>query len=233
MSVKLETSGFVFDLDGMLVETQLEHHAKVESEILKKYGVQIYPEEISEKYAGISTKQVFRTIAPHLDPETLAREKWVAMYAHANTEDLREVPGMMELIRVLHAKQIPISVASASPLRWIRMCLEKKVRPTQKRYGSYFGKRFVSAEHCENPKPYPDVFLKGKEVALNGYHGKPIEQWFAIGDGESDVKAGLAAGMHVLYFSKNNTTYDNHEKVTRFAVSTDLIAHILLLGHLN
>ena len=231
--INLETSGFVFDMDGMLVKTQNEFHATAECEVLKKYGVHLKPEDISKKFAGIPTKKVFKELAPNLDPEQLTREKWAEMYRMIEKNPLQEVEGMVDLVGELDRKGRPISIASASPNRWIRSCIEHKLPPTGKRLSSFFRKRYVSAEYCEKPKPYPDVFLKGKEIALTGYHGKPIEHWFAIGDGESDVVAGLAAGMNVLFLSSDNTDFDTNEKVKRFAISTELIAYIASFSHSN
>lgn len=227
MTINLETSGFVFDLDGTLTKTQNEFHAKAECAVLAKYGVHLKPENISKKFAGIPTKKVFEELAPGIDTETLTREKWIEMYRMINTNDLHEVEGMPELVRFLESKGCPISIASASPLRWIRLCMERRTTPTGRRLGSSFKKRFVSAEHCDRPKPYPDVFLKGKEVAQNSTHRERTFQWFAVGDGESDVEAGLAADMHVLYLSENNTKYDTHERVKRFSTSAELISFIL------
>ncbi len=231
--INLETSGFIFDLDGMLIKTQDEFHAKAECKVLKKYGIDLKPEDISKKFAGIPTKKVFEILAPRIDANTLTREKWTEMYHMAENKQLEEVEGMIGLVHTLDRKGCPMSIASASPSRWIRLCLERRIAPTGKRLGTFFGKRHVSAESCERPKPHPDVFLKGKEIAESTYHGKPIEHWFAIGDGESDVKAGLAAGMHVLYLSSNNTDFDTNEKVRRFDTSTKLIAYIASFGDSN
>jgi len=77
----------------------------------------------------------------------------------------------------------------------------------------YFGENYVSAEQCSRPKPDPDVFLKAKEMVE--LEKGPVEQWIAVGDGESDVKAGLAADMTVIYLSERNAEYDQHPRVAR------------------
>jgi len=233
MAINLENSGFVFDLDGTLTRTQNEYHATAECFVLKKYGIVLQPDEISQKFAGIPTKKVFETLAPSLDPDILTREKWIKMYEMITKEPLHEVSGMTDLVRILDFKRRPISIASASPTRWIIACIERRLFKTDKRLSSFFRKKYISAEQCERPKPHPDVFLKGREIALHGYNGKPITQWFAIGDGESDVVAGLAADMNVLFLSENNTSFDDNKKVKRFTTSTELVSYILLLGHLN
>lgn len=88
-----------------------------------------------------------------------------------------------------------------------------------------FGDNYVSAEECENGKPAPDVFLLGKDTLAIPDPDNVID-WTVVGDGESDVAGGLAAGMKVLFLSNDNKSFDTHPNVKRFPNSIRLANHI-------
>lgn len=214
--------GYVFDLDGTLVDTQTPFHAAAECTVLSRYGILIVPEEISSRFAGISTRQVFQELAPELDPDALVLEKWREMEALLKVKELTILdPQIGDILSLLEDNRIPMAIASASPRSWIEKCISKKtllVGPrftgrTIKTLGDFFGSRYVSAQDCARPKPFPDVFLKAKGMLETEFG--PTRQWIAVGDGESDVKAGLAADMSVIYLSEKNAEYDQNERVAR------------------
>ncbi len=225
---------FIFDLDGTLVDTQLPFHAKVESEILAKHNVRITPEELSERYAGRSTREIFFELLPNHDPDELVKEKWYMLYGLLRFDLLSALPQMLETCLALKANGIPICIASASPQAWIEMCIDKMISIFEEDYllmskfRNIFGKRSVSAEECLKPKPAPDVFLLAKkELALRD--PKDEIEWYVVGDGEADVIGGLAAGMKVLYLSATKRKYDRHPSVTRFTNSRALAKYIINL----
>lgn len=190
----------LFDFDGVLVDAQNRIHANAEAQVLAKYDITVIPEEISKKYAGMSTKKVFFELAPHLDPEVLYKEKWAIVRTMLERDEIIAIPGMYELLELLKEKKIPTCIASASP-RWYLDSLMKRTLVAQSgkeyRLKDYFGLHYVSAEEVENPKPAPDVFLKAAEV-LN----VAPEKCLVIGDGFSDVRGALAGNMHAIYLGE-------------------------------
>ncbi len=217
---------FIFDLDGMIVDTQTPFHAMCECAVLKlHHEIEISPEDISARFAGISTRQVFKELAPYCDPNFLVKEKWEKMYLLAESRRIECLPGMFELIRDLHQLGHGLAIASASPKRWIELCLEK-AHPDEKLM-DIFKDKYFSAEDCERSKPHPDVFLKARTGFGNVEITEDMEKdTFVIGDGRADVLGGLAAKFPVLYLSSTNTEFDENMWVNRFNFSEELAQHV-------
>ncbi|MEI6378251.1 MAG: HAD family phosphatase [Candidatus Falkowbacteria bacterium] len=220
--------GFIFDLDGTLIDTQLLFHAKAESIIFSQHGLNFEPAEISARYAGISTRKIFEDLLPQQDADRLVRQKWEIMDQLVRINPPIALPGMLEVCRFLKSRSIPIIIASASPRSWIKLCLGQPVNTNNRcslNLLDVFGDNYVSAEECENGKPAPDVFLLGKDTLAIPDPDNVID-WTVVGDGESDVAGGLAAGMKVLFLSNDNKSFDTHPNVKRFPNSIRLANHI-------
>ena len=54
----------IFDMDGVISDTQ-KLHSKVESDILSRFGINITPDEITFKYAGVKTREFFNELLTH------------------------------------------------------------------------------------------------------------------------------------------------------------------------
>ncbi len=227
---------FIFDLDGTIVETQLSFHAAIESGLLHYYaGVKISPEELSARFAGIPTSKVFEELAPQCDATQLVNEKWEKMYVLASSKTMKCLPEMYEVIFDLAQGGHKMAIASASPLKWIEMCLrnanphDKEFVPKDKRLGRVFNGEIFSAEDCTRPKPAPDLFLKAYKEMTKGI-GVTVREalgcTYIVGDGVADVEAGLAAKFPVLYLSATNKAFDKNRWVTRFGSSQELCAYI-------
>jgi beta-phosphoglucomutase-like phosphatase (HAD superfamily) len=216
--------GYLFDLDGTLVDTQLSFHARAESMVLSEFGIDVRPEDISERFSGIKTKLVFEALAPGFDAEMLARRKWEKIFDLIEHQQLRAMPGMFEVCCKLYRHNIPIAIASASPFSWICECLSEPVSSGGEfcRFVQIFGGNFISVDNCKRSKPFPDVFLAARDSLIDAQHDAINRQWIAVGDGESDVLAGLAAGMDVLFLSASNTKFDDNPRVQRFTESQQL-----------
>lgn len=227
---RIEKCCFIFDLDGTLVDTQKPFHAAAESYVLKKFcNIDINPDEISHKFAGMPTKTVFSSLAPSAYTNILVQEKWKYMHQLTGNKEIKIFPWMEQLLRVLGAQNVPLALASASPVAWIKTCLEIKnffdKRPLKKEIGD----RYISAEECGNPKPDPEVFVRAREKMFARYpdYDPKCFVTYVVGDGEADVKAGLVMGAKVLFISSDCEIFDAHPSVTRFKNHEDLYHHIM------
>jgi beta-phosphoglucomutase-like phosphatase (HAD superfamily) len=223
---------FIFDLDGLLVDTQLPFHAVAESMIFARHGLNLKPEVISQRYAGISTRKIFHELLPRENVDMLVQQKWETMYKLLKTNSLIALPGMLDVCYFLKSQAIPIIIASASPKSWIQLCLNQPmIDPklannfTSVNFSNVFGNNFVSAEECRDGKPAPDVFLLAKNRLAVSSLSETIK-WVVVGDGASDVVGGLAAGMEVLFLSDINTDFDSNQRVKRFSDSMQLAEYI-------
>jgi len=229
---KLKQSCFLFDLDGTLVDTQEPCHAKAEAYVLKKYhNIEISPSEISSRFAGISTKEVFKQLVAGCDENFLSEKKWEYMYEIIRFGSPDRLPGITGLLGTLSKYGIPLGIASASPMPWIMKCIETKSSDWPLNMDKCFlnGKLCTSVDECKNGKPNPEVFLKTKQKVF-AEHGDLKQEDFTIyvvGDGESDVLAGLAMGAKVLFLSEENKTFDKHPHVVRFSDSETLAEYVI------
>lgn len=197
--------GWIFDLDGTLVQTQTKFHAPAESAILKWQGIKIAPEEISERFAGVHTLEVFQQLAPAQNAETLLEEKWRYMKQLTITQPIEAVRCAPHLINQLHKMHVPMAIASASPLWWIVMCL------TTIRVAPYFD-HYVSADEVLNGKPAPDVFLLAAKRL-----GVDPTNCIAVEDGKAGVHAALSAGMKTYWLTESGAEIPGATKIKSLA----------------
>jgi beta-phosphoglucomutase-like phosphatase (HAD superfamily) len=230
-----QTNCFIFDLDGTIVDTQTEFHARAECEVLKKYcRITITPEEISARFAGIATTKVFKELAPGFEADFLAEKKWETIFKLAEKNEIKCLPKMDDLILLLFENNVPMAIGSASPQKWINTCLEKiKIGKKKIPLTDIFKGCNASAEDCINGKPAPDVFLLAEDRLFTTRGDEEIvHKIFIIGDGRSDVKAGLTMEANILYLSDTDFAYDAHPKVKRFT-SSDLLVNYIIKSLLN
>jgi len=183
---------WIFDLDGTLVRTQREFHALAEMEMLRRQGITVDPEDITRRFSGVHTLEVFRQLAPHCDAHKLLAEKWAYMRHLANTKPIYPIECAPQLIHRLYTRGVPMGIASASPTAWIVRCL------TSIRATLYFTCH-ASVDEVARGKPAPDVFLLAAERM-----GVDATDCIAVEDGEAGVYAAMAAGMQTFWLTESD-----------------------------
>ncbi|MBP9771895.1 MAG: HAD family phosphatase, partial [Candidatus Pacebacteria bacterium] len=178
----------IFDMDGVISDTQ-KLHAKVESQMLAKFGIFLSPEEITMRYAGVRTREFLSDLldkqGASYDIEALLKEKWAAMEKAAQ-EEVEEVPGSIALITDLHQRGIPIAVASASNLEYVRTVLQK--------LGVFESfQAIVTGDMVQKGKPDPESFLLAAEKL-----GVLPHECLVIEDGISGMEAAHRASMQCI-----------------------------------
>lgn len=194
---------FIFDLDGTLVDTQLPFHAAAECRVLAALGVELRPEDLSKKFAGIPTRTVLRTILQEQGKnsddaiiEGLVLEKWRDIDMLIKQADFSELDLLGSFAAGLAEKGYPLAIASASPNWYVdEVCAKAPIIGTDRHLIDIFSIR-VSADEVPHPKPAPDVFLEAARRL-----GVAPAECVAVGDGLSDLRSGLAAGMRVIFMS--------------------------------
>ncbi len=183
----------IFDMDGVISDTQ-KLHANVESEILARFNIDICPEEITRKYAGMKTSEVFNDLlrgqSQPYDVDELMREKWSLMTRLGN-ESIDEIEGSAELIQRFYKEGYKMAVASASNQDYVgnviqSLSLEK-----------YF-EHLVSGDMVKNGKPDPEIFW----LAASKLKVDP-ENCLVIEDGRSGMEAAKVGGMECIGLVKS------------------------------
>ena len=197
-----DAKAWIFDLDGTLFDTQGPFHAKAEATVLANHGIIMEPKEISRRFSGVHTLEVFRQLAPECDPQILLDEKWRRMKAITILSPIRAIDRAPYLIHQLYNQGITMGIASASPIFWILMCL------TSIHVAPYF-ECYTSVDEVEHGKPAPDVFL----LAAERLKCAP-KDCIAVEDGRAGVHAALAAGMQTYWLTTSSETIIGAKKIT-------------------
>jgi sugar-phosphatase len=175
----------IFDMDGLLIDSE-PLWRRAELDAFKLIGVKLTDEEVH----GL----LGRGIVAYVE-EIYRMYPWEG---HTTTEignliikdliDLVEAegklkPGVLQVIEMLKAKNIPLAIASSSPMKVIDAIVDKlSIR-------DYFD-HIYSAEHEPYAKPHPGVFI----TTANLLDAIP-EECLVFEDAPSGVLAAKAARM--------------------------------------
>lgn len=181
----------IFDCDGVLVDSEVIS-AQVESELFAQHGVDITVEEIYEHFVGLSKESMTAVLRDEWGvelPEVYfsTRRDLVAQRFAAEG---RAVPGIEGALTVLAEVGVPMAVASSSTPGSIA----RKLSVTG--LDRFFGDHVYAASMVTNGKPAPDLFLHA--AAQLGVD--PVD-CVVVEDAIPGVRAGRAAGMHVIGFT--------------------------------
>jgi len=190
---------FAFDCDGVLVDSEIIA-AEVDAEILTRIGYPVTVEDVSRRFAGLTSKSIFELVeaelghpvpADVLDEQRRELDKRLA-------RDLKSVPGADAILDVIDG---PRCVCSNSSTERLRISLEKT--------GLYdrFKPYIYSAVEVgtKEPKPSPNVYRH----AAKAFDIEPREM-LVIEDSVFGVTAAKAAGARVVGFTGASHTWPGH-----------------------
>ena len=180
-----EIRGVVFDLDGILVET--EHFQwRGWVEVLKPYGKSVSQEEYF-KYAGkqgdIIEAEIFEDLNLSLEKGELLERKKEFVFQWIRTEQIQLMPFAKEAVTYFFTKKLKLACASGSPG-------EEAILKLQKTGLFPFFQTIISGSDVERGKPFPDTYL----LAVNKIGLKP-EQCLAFEDTQYGIASAKAAGL--------------------------------------
>lgn len=205
----------IFDMDGVLSDTQ-HLHALAESALLKRYGIDIAPDEITRRFAGYSDHEfystVFREAGKLVNLDHVIPEKWGPFLEQAKG-NIIAIPGAADTVHRLRAAGFKIGVASASIPEFIALVVD--TLGLRQDFDS-----LTSGNEVKQGKPAPDVFL----LAAERLRAKP-EECLVIEDGVNGMVAAKRAGMKCIGFVRAHlaslhpeypadVVVDAHEKIT-------------------
>ena len=194
--------GFIFDLDGVLVDTAKYHYLA-----WKKFASMFnydFTEEENEEFKGVSRKRCLDILLAKIGVEATQEQidQWLIQknedyLTYISSMDASEVlPGVKAFLDILKANQIPMAVGSAS----------KNAIPILEKLGllSYFVE-VVDGNKVSKAKPDPEVFLLAAqslgvandqtvvfEDAIAGIQAANAAQMISIGIGDAQVLSEAA-----------------------------------------
>jgi beta-phosphoglucomutase family hydrolase len=184
----------IFDLDGVIAET--EHvHIQAEKETMLKHGVKISADELHE-YTGTTAKEMFTALIKKYELPTTFEEifndKEEIMFKLLEKE-VEPTKGVIVLLLKLRQRRIKLGIGSSSHKRLIEYVL-KKLNIT-----SLFD-AVIGAEDILNSKPNPEIFL----TCAKRLHSKP-SVCLVVEDSKLGVEAAKNAGMKCLGYRNPNS----------------------------
>jgi beta-phosphoglucomutase family hydrolase len=188
----------IFDMDGVLVDSEFLH-IKAEKKTFSPYGIELSKEEINT-YMGMGVKMMLKSLIQKYSLP-LTREALFRIHeknlSEIFQEELKMMPGVMEIISYLKDRKIKLALASSSSLYLINLILQKM------HLKSVFDV-VLSGEEVANGKPFPDIFIKTAEL-LNVQPDRCV----VIEDSKNGVTAAKNAGMLCIGFKSPNSKDQN------------------------
>jgi len=180
-------AGYIFDLDGTLVDTMPLHYRAWDA-AMRQAGLQeTLDEDLFYSLGGVPTRRVAELIAQHygltIDPERVFHEK-EALFMATQAEAALIAP-TVEFARKA-ALTRPLAVASGGPRMVVQRSLELAgLAP--------LFKAVVTADDVTHGKPAPDMFLLAAKLL-----GVEPSRCLVFEDAEPGIQGALAAGMQVV-----------------------------------
>ncbi len=222
-------SGFdliLFDCDGVLVDSEIIA-AQVESRLLTEAGYPISVEEMGERFAGMTWKNILLSIEKEADIPLSASllDKSEKLLDARLQRDVKIIDGVKFALARLTTQRCICSNSSSARLDM--MLTKVGLKP-------YFAPHIYSAKDLgpDRVKPKPDIFLHGAQQ-----FGVDPSRCLVVEDSTHGVQAARAAGMRVVGFTGASHTYPSHaDRLTDAGAETvisrmqDLPAVVAALG---
>ncbi len=183
----LKTKAFIFDLDGVIVDTA-KYHFLAWQKIAKTLEIN-FTHEHNELLKGVSRVRSLEIILGlgNVEATDEQKEQWLVQknedyLEYINKMDDSEIlPGVMNVLNFLKENNQPIVLGSAS----------KNARPILEKVNilHYFDD-IVDGNDVSNAKPDPEVFIVGAKKA-----NQPNENAIVFEDSVAGIQAANIAGM--------------------------------------
>ena len=216
----------IFDCDGVLVDSEIIA-AQVESRLLTEAGYPISVEEMGERFAGLTWKDILLAVEKEADIPLSASllDKSEKLLDARLERDVKIIDGVRFALARLTTQRCICSNSSSARLDM--MLTKVGLKP-------YFAPHIYSAKDLgpDRVKPKPDIFLHGAQQ-----FGVDPSRCLVIEDSTHGIHGAKAAGMRVVGFTGASHTYPSHaDRLTDAGAETvisrmqDLPAVVAALG---
>ncbi len=182
----------IFDLDGVLVDSEPLSLAALSAEMQALGIEEATPDAMREKYLGVSLPKVREDVAARLGkacPEDFDENFHRRLYA-AYDNGLPRIDRMVAALDCFQAKGLRTCIASGGSAARIRRTLAFT------RLSKRFGERIFSGEDVARGKPAPDLALHAAARI-----GVVPSRCLVIEDSPHGVIGAIAAGMRAIGFT--------------------------------
>ena len=180
-------TGFIFDLDGVLIDSNLVHVDAWE-QVFRRAGFRVAPDRLSAEMGKGGDKLIPSLLGDEVETQQGAdlRAQQAEVYASlALANGLRVSPGAQQLIAELRRRGLRLALASSSH----RKQLDVAERASGVKWGALMDE-VISASDVAETKPAPDLVRR----AVEGLGLSPA-QCAMLGDTPWDARAAIPAGV--------------------------------------
>jgi len=182
----------IFDMDGVIVDTEPVHHYAF-IQHFKDLKIDITP-EVYASFTGNSTRNIYERLKVLYNlvdeiPILVETKRNLFNDAFDQKEDLYLLEGVLDLIQDLHRNGMQLVLASSSA--------HVTIQKIFKRFGlhQYFT-HIVSGEDFPKSKPHPAIFEHAAFLSKTA-----IENCIVIEDSTNGIKAANAAGIYCIGYN--------------------------------
>lgn len=208
MSTLNRVSHVIFDMDGLLLDTEHIYEAVVR-EIAKSFGKE-YPLDVRMKVMGTTEQMTGKIVVEDLElpielDDFLCRLRRMCNQRFTN---LALMPGAERLIKHLHANNVPIALATSSGKEGAEIKMSN--HPELFRL---FNHKVMGSTDAEvlHGKPAPDIFI----IAAKRFPDQPDpSKCLVFEDAPNGVTAAVAAGMQAVMVPAKIVKPENRKEAT-------------------
>jgi beta-phosphoglucomutase len=195
-----KNKGFIFDLDGVIVDTA-KYHYLAWKKLANELGFE-FSEEQNEMFKGVSRKRCLEILLDlgEIDATQEQFDRWMIeknedYLAYIEKMDESEIlPDVKKVLKYLKKKEQPMALGSAS----------KNAQPILEKVGlMHYFDSIVDGNHVTKAKPDPEVFL----IAANDLKMNP-EDCIVFEDSVAGVQAANIANMISIGIGDKNVLHE-------------------------
>lgn len=175
--------GFLFDLDGTLVDS-LPVVERSWCQWADRFGIS-HDEILNYIHGKQAITSLRHFLAGRPEEEILAEFTLLERIEATDTNGIVALPGALELLKTLEQNHIPWAIVTSGSI--------PVAHARHKAAGLPMPEVFVTAERVKRGKPEPDAYLLGAELL-----GLAPQDCMVVEDAAAGVLSGLAAGCHVM-----------------------------------
>ena len=207
MSKKRKIKGFIFDMDGTMIDNMMVHHRAWQQK-LSAYGIDWSLEEVHEKVHGVNIELLERLFGDRFTMEEriqISKEKEAA-YRAIYQPEIKLIDGLLDFLEAAKLANIPMAIATAAPPENAYFVLENLPIST------YF-KALFHSDDVTRGKPDPQVF----ELAAAAL-GLPLQDCLIFEDSLTGAEAAHRAGCQAVIVTTTHeqSEFSNYNHIQHF-----------------
>lgn len=179
----MQCKGFLFDLDGTLVDS-LPVVERSWCHWADRHGID-HQDVLNFIHGKQAITSLRHFLAGRTEEEIQSEFTWLEQVEATDTRGIVALPGALELLQHLNEASIPWAIVTSGSI--------PVAHARHKAAGLPMPEVFVTAERVKRGKPEPDAFLLGAELL-----GLQPAECVVVEDASAGVLAGLNAGCHVI-----------------------------------